>query len=610
MRKLKILTDKLISVILNEKLSSKNLIILEVEMKKFVMQLLAFALTLAMLMPVMAKSDNGPQLGVEEPAPLGSAAEPAEPTYLEFTRYIDGEDFWNLNLAVYGLGELFIIDEEIGYVNVVLTDRQGVTISFFVDETLGFIEYGVVWVSPDFVFERFEALMFGHFVTPRVERIDLTVWNEENFADVRDISHTTDMPHGEIATYYIRFMSENLPSRSPFSYPELDAAIWLVEELLAMGHDFNNIEVQEFTYWDLLEYYDISIWWGSVTWPSMIGEGREELLREDRVSQNVVLTLPGQSDRKIIVGAHYDSLVYPGASDNASGTALLLESAFRMLELDHYYTIVYVFFGAEEVGLIGAHYFYAQLSDTQRDNIVMMVNADVLIEGPYLIYGAGGMPVIEDEEAMQIIRERLIEEVVEMFNRWHDEWHEQLEEMHDDFLIELIEGEYEVYGSGYVIFEDDFEIFIFDDFVREDVTAEDLYWILDLSDEEIMSWAFGFGIVDIGMDEYAQMVSSISAELNLLYEFELITIPEAIGLSSDQLVFLNAGHTVVMLAGLERIENVEHPGFLTFRDEFTLTILHSPQDEFYYIEARWPGMIQNNMRGFGLLLERILTLGQ
>ena len=581
-------------------------------MKKMAMQFLAIMLAFAIVMPVMAYSADEPQMADPCDGPQYAAEEPAGQIDfdVEWDRYRDGVWYFNMTLIIEGLGEL-LIDEETG--EAIVVNHMGDSFSFMIDGVDGFIEDGIVWLHPDIFFEFVSPLIFVHYLPPRVERLDLTIWNEENFADVRGIFHTTDLPHGEIATYYIRFMSENLPARSPFSYPELDAAIWIVEELLAMGHDFANIEVQEFTYWDLFEYHDIWVWWDRVEWPDMIGEGREELIRVDRVSQNVVLTLPGQSERVIIVGAHYDTLAYPGASDNASGTALLLESAFRMLSLDHYYTIVYVFFGAEEVGLIGAHYFYSSLSEAERANIVMMVNADVLIEGPYLVYGAGSMPVIDDDELLEDIRERLIEELVEMVNRWHEEWLEQMEQMQDDVFIEdeyvRIINEYDIIEGEYVIFEYEIEIFIYDDFIPEDVTAEDFYWIHDLPASSILAWALEIGLIEFGMNEYALMVSNIAAELNAQNEFELISILESITLPSDQLVFLNAGHTVVMLAGFERVENLEYPGWFILRDEFTLTVLHSPQDEFYYIEARWPGMIQSNMRAFGLLLEGILTLG-
>jgi len=112
-------------------------------------------------------------------------------------------------------------------------------------------------------------------------------------------------------------------------------------------------------------------------------------LRADETSQNVILTLPGTSDAVIVVGAHYDSPMFPSASDNASGVALLLESAHRMLEVDHYYTIEYVFFGAEEVGLVGVYHYVYSLTHAEHENIVAMINADILLEGDGLFLGAG-----------------------------------------------------------------------------------------------------------------------------------------------------------------------------------------------------------------------------
>ena len=106
------------------------------------------------------------------------------------------------------------------------------------------------------------------------------------------------------------------------------------------------------------------------------------------ISQNVILTVPGQSQRKIVVTAHLDGVLNPGASDNASGVALLLEGAYRMLDADNYFTIVFAFVGAEEVGLLGAYYYLNSLTPAQRDNIVLNINADVLFEGPYFFFGA------------------------------------------------------------------------------------------------------------------------------------------------------------------------------------------------------------------------------
>ena len=198
-------------------------------------------------------------------------------------------------------------------------------------------------------------------------------------------------PHGYLAVLHLEFINDNLYARGPFTYREKEAAAWIMEELLAMGHSPDNVQMQEFD-WFAVES-QAERWfgrvWQDVLSPQLLGDATP---REGRQSQNVVLTVPGQSEQKIIVGAHYDSPPYPSASDNASGVALLLESAQRMLYGDNYHTIVYVFFGAEEPGLFGAYYFFNSMSPEEQDNLVMMINADSLLEGHCLIFGTGYIP--------------------------------------------------------------------------------------------------------------------------------------------------------------------------------------------------------------------------
>ena len=213
---------------------------------------------------------------------------------------------------------------------------------------------------------------------------------QDDCAEIATIIPAFDSyPGGDIALEYLFFINDNLYERTPFSYRERETADWLVETLLDMGYTEADIKLQEFSreymsrlldgctpglgyYMLLSNLYHIS--------------GNDEV-RD--YSQNVILTVPGESDRVIVVGAHYDSYAFPGAADNASGMALLLESAMRMRYLDNYHTIVYVFFGAEEVGLLGANYFIDTLSRDERENILFMVNVDLLFEGPHLLYVAG-----------------------------------------------------------------------------------------------------------------------------------------------------------------------------------------------------------------------------
>ena len=524
--------------------------------------------------------------------------------------------------------ESYAHNEETGFVSFITPDgEEG---GFYFDEIGAEFSSGDILIPVEaagdllgFAFGWSEMEMEMD-VPERVERLDLAIWNPENFAETRDPLADAGAGHGEIALAYIRHMSDNLPGRVPFSYGELEAAIWLVEELLAMGHDFDNIEVQEFTFWDLVDIGHWP-WWGSLSIRSfgggIMGDG---FLREDRVSQNVVLTLPGQGDGIIVVGAHYDSLIYPGASDNASGSALLLESAMRMLELENYHTVMYVFFGAEEIGLLGAHWFYQQLSDEQLDSLLLMVNADVLIEGPHMLFGAGGMPSLSDVEDMGALRESFMEAWALQIAEWHLETPE-----YQDFSVEELE---EILAEG--IFPGDGEYADWNEML-DDIVGPDLWeldesgesvrvfrgeldeaglsanmeWLADMPDDVIFNLALEFGILEARADPMGLLVSELAAALNEEHgDFELIEIPAAVNLPSDQLVFLHRGHTVAVFTGMESLEGAEGaPNAMRFFGEFATTVLHTESDEFGFIEDRWPGMMLANMRGFGLLLEGILT---
>ncbi|WP_169513145.1 M28 family metallopeptidase [Hymenobacter aerophilus] len=85
-------------------------------------------------------------------------------------------------------------------------------------------------------------------------------------------------------------------------------------------------------------------------------------------TQNVVGYLPGTArpDSFVVVSAHYDHLgrlgrdtYFPGANDNASGVAMLLELAayYAQPENRPAYSVAFLAFGAEEAGLVGSRYF-------------------------------------------------------------------------------------------------------------------------------------------------------------------------------------------------------------------------------------------------------------
>jgi Zn-dependent M28 family amino/carboxypeptidase len=113
-------------------------------------------------------------------------------------------------------------------------------------------------------------------------------------------------------------------------------------------------------------------------------------------SQNVVAFRSADLPRKaeptplVIVGAHYDAVTAgAGADDNASGVAVMLEVAERMAKYRIEYDLVFVAFGAEEVGLRGSRYFVAQMAGEDVDRAIVMINFDSLIVGDKLYVHAG-----------------------------------------------------------------------------------------------------------------------------------------------------------------------------------------------------------------------------
>ena len=100
---------------------------------------------------------------------------------------------------------------------------------------------------------------------------------------------------------------------------------------------------------------------------------------------NLVAILPGteQPEKRIIVSAHYDSINLraslakapkaaeapaPGADDDASGTAVVLELARVMSQYRFRKTIVFIAFAGEELGYIGSSH-YASRAKANHEQI-------------------------------------------------------------------------------------------------------------------------------------------------------------------------------------------------------------------------------------------------
>ena len=134
-------------------------------------------------------------------------------------------------------------------------------------------------------------------------------------------------------------------------------------------------------------------------------------------THNVVAVLPGSDPALrgefVLVGAHLDHIgdwprVNPGADDNASGSATLLEiaRAAASTKARPRRSIVFAWFAAEELGLLGAAHF-ASAPPPGFTKCVAVLNLDMVGVGTGL-YVAGGENFPAIFSALETSRDRLV----------------------------------------------------------------------------------------------------------------------------------------------------------------------------------------------------------
>lgn len=118
------------------------------------------------------------------------------------------------------------------------------------------------------------------------------------------------------------------------------------------------------------------------------------LIKENSHSYNVIGEIPASENSKnpqtLVIGAHFDSVSCPGANDNASGTATILEVAKLLsnpeVKSKLQYNVRFVAFGAEEIGLVGSDEYVTQLVKSgEAKNIAGMINLDMVGVGDNLV---------------------------------------------------------------------------------------------------------------------------------------------------------------------------------------------------------------------------------
>jgi Zn-dependent M28 family amino/carboxypeptidase len=118
-----------------------------------------------------------------------------------------------------------------------------------------------------------------------------------------------------------------------------------------------------------------------------------DIQHDIKTVHNVAAYIPGKTSEYVIIGAHYDHLglgdehslapsqigtVHPGADDNASGTAGVIELArWFSKQPQQRRGILFITFAGEELGLLGSNY-YTGHPLLPLENAVAMLNMDMI----------------------------------------------------------------------------------------------------------------------------------------------------------------------------------------------------------------------------------------
>lgn len=166
---------------------------------------------------------------------------------------------------------------------------------------------------------------------------------------------------GSLAEGYLTELSD-AGARKAGTDQEVAAGEWIVKTLEDMGYEAT---LEPFTYED------------------------EDGVSHD--SNNIIVEKAGNTDKTVIVGAHYDSMTEgDGVDDNGSGVAVMLEAAKVLKDAETPQTLKFIFFGAEEEGLMGSTYHASQMSPDDISNTLLMINFDSLVAGDNAhVYGDG-----------------------------------------------------------------------------------------------------------------------------------------------------------------------------------------------------------------------------
>jgi aminopeptidase Y len=135
----------------------------------------------------------------------------------------------------------------------------------------------------------------------------------------------------------------------------------------------------------------------------------DSVVRTTETYNVVAQTTQGDQNNCIVVGGHSDSVPDgPGLNDDGTGTLTLLEIASQLSKYTINNCVIFAWFSAEEVGLVGSDHFTNNLTPEDNQKIRLMMNYDMLAS-PNFAYQIYNSSNAENPAGSEQIRDLYIE---------------------------------------------------------------------------------------------------------------------------------------------------------------------------------------------------------
>lgn len=154
-------------------------------------------------------------------------------------------------------------------------------------------------------------------------------------------------------------------------------------------------------------------------WPDRVKKARiaTQAGLSDIQSQNVIGQINGScdTDETVVICAHYDHLgktgdaIFTGANDNASGITMMLSMMEHFAQPEHQpeKNLLFIAFGAEEVGLIGSRFYVHRQPVVPLSDMHFLLNLDLMGNGVDGIMAVGGKTFPEIHEQLVSLNDSL-----------------------------------------------------------------------------------------------------------------------------------------------------------------------------------------------------------